>query len=145
MISNNLQFDFVCTGVGLLGAITCHLFGGMDVSVMTLIILMILDYITGVLVAAIWKKSNKSDGGGLSSKAGWKGLCRKFTAFIFVIVAFRLDLILGTSYVRNTVIIGFIFNELVSLTENAGLMGVPLPKRLLDTIDLLKKKNDTTT
>ena len=60
--------------------------------------------------------------------------------YLFVVVGYRIDLMLGTDYIRNAVIIGFIVNELISLTENAGLMGVPLPSIILKSIDLLKNK-----
>ena len=72
---------------------------------------------------------------------GWKGLCRKGMILLIVLVAYRLDLILGVNYIRDTVIIGFIANETISITENAGLMGVPLPKAIQRAIDIL---NDET-
>ena len=59
---------------------------------------------------------------------------------LFVLIAYRLDLAIGTNYIRDAVIIGFIANELISITENAGLMGIPLPGVLTKAIDVLKKK-----
>lgn len=62
---------------------------------------------------------------------------------IFVLVAYRIDLILGLDYIRNAVIIAFITNELISLVENAGLMGVPLPAVITKAIDILQKKSES--
>lgn len=78
-----------------------------------------------------------------SNKAGWKGLCRKCMTLIFVLVAYRLDLVIGTNYIRDAVIIAFIANETISLVENAGLMGVPLPPVITKAIDILQKKTES--
>mgnify|MGYP002239472856 CR=1 FL=1 len=81
----------------------------------------------------------KTDTGSLESKAGWKGLCRKCMTLVFVLVAYRLDLVIGTNYIRDAVIIAFIANETISLVENAGLMGLPLPEVISKAIDILQK------
>ena len=104
---------------------------------------MALDYVSGLVTAGVFHKSNKSDTGSLESKAGWKGLCRKCMTLVFVLVAYRLDLIIGTNYIKNAVIIAFIANELISLVENAGLMGVPLPAVITKAIDILQKKSES--
>lgn len=104
---------------------------------------MALDYVTGLIVAGVFHNSTKTDTGTLESKAGWKGLCRKCMTLIFVLVAYRIDLILGLDYIRNAVIIAFITNELISLVENAGLMGVPLPAVITKAIDILQKKSES--
>ena len=62
----------------------------------------------------------------LESRAGWKGLCRKGMTLLFVLIAVRLDLLMGTNYLRDAVCIAFIANEALSILENAGLMGMPL-------------------
>ena len=85
----------------------------------------------------------KTDTGSLESKAGWKGLCRKCMTLIFVLVAYRLDLVIGTNYIRDAVIIAFIANETISLVENAGLMGLPLPAVITKAIDILQKKTES--
>ena len=77
----------------------------------TLIIFMAIDYITGLMVAGIFQKSNKSENGGLQSKAGFKGLCRKGVMLLIVLVACRLDLTLGSDFVRNAVVWAFVANE----------------------------------
>jgi len=76
----------------------------------------------------------------LESKAGWKGLCKKGMTLLFVLIAYRLDIAIGTSYIRDAVIIGFMANELISIVENAGLMGLPLPAIINKAIDVLQSK-----
>lgn len=132
----------ICTVLGVIGSAIASLFGGWDAGLATLIIFMAVDYFSGLAVAGIFKKSPKSITGSLESRAGWKGLCRKGMTLLFVLIAYRLDLVLGLSYIRNAVIIGFIANELISLVENAGLMGVPLPEVIIKAIDILQKKNE---
>lgn len=61
----------------------------------------------------------------------------------FVLVAYRLDLVIGTTYIRDAVIIAFIANETISLVENAGLMGLPLPAVITKAIDILQKKTES--
>ena len=108
----------------------------------TLLIFMVIDYITGMVVAGVFHKSGKSENGALESRAGWKGLCKKGMTLLFVLIAHRLDLSIGVSYMRDAVIIGFMANELISITENAGLMGVPLPAVITKAIDILKGKSE---
>lgn len=131
--------SFICTITGAVGSFICYLFGGWDTAMATLLIFMILDYITGLMVAGIFKKSTKTRNGALDSKAGFKGLCKKCMVFIFVIIGYQLDYVTGLDYIRNMVIIAFITNELISIIENAGLMGVPVPKVITNAIEVLKK------
>lgn len=85
-------------------------------------------------------KSQKSADGALESRAGWKGLCRKGTTLLVVLVACRLDLVTGSTFIRDAAIIAFIANETLSIIENAGLMGVPIPAIVVKAIDILKQK-----
>ena len=113
---------------GMLGSIIAQILGGWDSALQTLLIFMAIDYITGLIVAGVFKKSNKSDSGALQSNAGWKGLCKKGVTLLIVLIGVRLDLMLGLgNFIRNAVVIGFCLNELVSIVENTGLMGVPFP------------------
>lgn len=132
----------ICTGIGVVGSFIASLFGGWDAALVTLIIFMCIDYVSGLIVAGVFHKSQKSETGALESKAGWKGLCRKCMTLLFVLIAYRLDLAIGVSYIRDAVIIGFMANELISIVENAGLMGVPLPAVIQNAIDILTKKSD---
>ena len=86
------------------------------------------------------RKSPKSENGRLESRAGWKGLCRKGMTLLFVLIAVRLDLLMGTNYLRDAVCIAFIANEALSILENAGLMGMPIPEVLRQAIDILNGK-----
>ena len=103
---------------------------------------MAIDYITGLLVAGVFHKSGKSETGCLESRAGFKGLCRKGLILLVVLVAFRLDLLMGTVFLRDASIIAFVCNEALSIIENAGLMGIPVPERITDAIEVLNKKGE---
>ena len=132
----------ICTIFGVIGSAVATIFGGWDSGIATLLIFMGLDYVSGLVVAGVFHKSNKTETGALESKAGWKGLCKKIMTLVFVVVAHRLDLVIGVQYIRDAVIIAFIANELISLVENAGLMGVPLPSIITKAIDILQKKTE---
>lgn len=132
----------ICTAVGLTGSLVASFFGGWDAALTTLLLFMVIDFISGLVVAGVFHNSTKSETGTLQSFAGWKGLCRKCMTLLFVLIAYRLDLAIGVNYIRDTVIIGFIANELISIIENAGLMGLPLPEVITQAIDILKKKDN---
>lgn len=131
--------EIICTIAGVVGSFIAGLFGGWDTSLVTLLLFMGIDYITGLAVAACGK-SPKSDTGRLSSKIGWRGIAKKCVSLLLVLVAVRLDITLGTSYIRDAVCIAFVANELLSITENAGLLGVPLPTVITKAIELLQSK-----
>ena len=133
----------ICTAVGIVGGFICSLFGGWDTALATLLMFMAIDYASGLVVAGVFHKSNKSDTGALESRAGWKGLCRKCMTLLFVLIAHRLDLALNINYIRDAVILGFMTNELISIVENAGLMGIPLPPVITKAIDVLTKKAES--
>ena len=132
----------ICASIGAAGSALASYFGGWDTSLATLIMFMAVDYITGLAVAGVFKKSKKSSSGSLESLAGWKGLCRKGAALLLVLVGTNLDLLMGTSYIRDAVCIAFIVNETISIVENAGLMGLPVPEVIKKAIDVLKNKEE---
>lgn len=132
----------LCTVIGFLAAAATAMFGDWDASLATLVIFMAVDYISGLIVAGVFHKSKKTDTGTLQSRAGWKGLCKKGMTLLFVLIAHRLDLAVGTTYIREGVIIGFMANELISIVENAGLMGLPLPEIITKAIDMLTEKGE---
>lgn len=134
--------DMICAGLGAVGGWISWLLGGWDSAVVTLLIFMSIDYISGLAVAGVFHASRKTDSGALESRAGWKGLCKKAMTLLFVLIAHRLDMVIGTTYIRDAVVIAFVANELISIVENAGLMGVPLPAAIEKSIDLLQKKVD---
>lgn len=134
--------NILCTITGLIGAVISNIFGGWNGAVATLLIFMGLDFITGLIAAAVFHVSPKSENGGLESRAGWKGLARKGVTLAVVLAAYRLDMLLNTSYIKDAVIIAFCVNELISVIENAGIIGVPIPGIILDAVDILRSKAD---
>lgn len=128
------------TLIGVAGSVLTSLLGGWDAALKTLVFFMAIDYITGLIVAGVFKASKKTENGALESWAGWKGLCRKGVTLLVVLVACRLDLIMGSNFIRDAVVIAFIVNETISITENAGLMGVPIPGVIIKAIEVLKTR-----
>lgn len=112
-----------------------YLVGGIDIALQCLIIMIILDYISGV-ASAIYNKK-------LNSQVGLKGILKKFMYLVIVCVSVILDRIIGnTGAIRTLVIYFFVANDGISILENIGKMGIPLPKKLIDTLEQLKKKGD---
>lgn len=138
-----MEKSFFLIGLGAIGSVISELFGGWTSAMTTLVIFMLIDYITGILVASVFKKSNKTEDGGLESKAGWKGLIRKFSTLLIVLISIRLDIIFNTTIISNCVVFTFLANELLSLLENVGLMGIPLPSVLTEVISVLNKKGES--
>lgn len=130
----------VVSVIGCIGGLITSLFGGWDAALATLVIFMGVDYVTGLIVAGVFHNSEKTPGGGLESRAGWKGLCRKDVTLLVVLVACRLDLVMGSNFIRDAVVIAFVANETISIVENAGLMGIPIPAAIMKAIDILKDK-----
>ena len=133
----------ICFGVGVVGSAIASLFGGWDAALVTLLIFMGIDYLTGLIVAGVFHQSPKSEGWGLESRAGWKGLCRKGVTLLIVLVGCRLDVVMGSNFIRDAVVIAFIANETLSIIENAGLMGLPIPAVITKAIEVLKKKAES--
>ena len=131
--------DEISTIAGLIGGFIATLLGGWDSALITLVIFMAIDFTTGLIAAALGK-SKHSWTGRLSSKAGWYGLAKKFCTLLIIVVAVRIDILIGTTYVRDATCIGFCVNELLSIVENTSLMGVPYPDAIKKAIDVLQKK-----
>lgn len=129
----------ICSAAGAVGSVIAGAFGGLDSAVVTLLIFMAIDYISGLVVAGVFHQSKKTESGALESRAGWKGLIKKGMTLLFIVIANRLDMQIGTTYIRDGVCIAFIANELLSIIENAGLMGIPIPAVITNAIDVLKK------
>jgi toxin secretion/phage lysis holin len=113
------------------------LFGDMNGVMIALIVLIILDYVTGVLAAVVEHK--------LSSEIGAKGIAKKVFMLLIVAVANIVDInVIGGDMhtLKSVAIVFYIANEAISLLENAGRLGVPLPKKVLDVLAQLKKEND---
>lgn len=127
---------------GLLGGGVASLFGGWNNGLQVLVPIMALDYLTGLMVAGIFKKSTKTESGKLKSLEGWKGLCRKGMTLAIVYLAYQLDIVADTDFIRTATIIAYITIESLSIMENAGQMGVPIPSALRKGIDILKDKEE---
>lgn len=121
------------TGTVLTGVL--YLLGGWDIALQTLLIVMALDYITGVCKAIYNKK--------LNSTISFKGIVKKIGYIIMVAVAVELDTITGgTGAIRTLVIYFFVANEGISIVENWGSMGLPLPQKIIDVLEQLKSENN---
>ncbi|MBR3973210.1 MAG: phage holin family protein [Oscillospiraceae bacterium] len=132
--------QYICTALGMLGAAISWAFGGWDAAMAALVICISVDYISGSIVALVFHKSTKSETGAYNSAYGLKGLCKKGLMLMFVLVAVQIDRLLGSEYVRDAVCIGFCSNEVLSITENLGLAGVPMPQAITRALEQLQKK-----
>ena len=132
--------ETACTILGLIGSALCWAFGGWDSALAALIVCMAVDYISGSLVALVFHKSNKTETGDYNSAYGLKGLCKKCLMLLFVLVAVQIDKVLGTDYARDAVCIGFCANEVLSIIENLGLAGIPMPQAITKALEQLQKK-----
>lgn len=128
-IINWIKIVFAAIG-GYLGLFL----GGWDGFLYALLVFMIIDYVTGVMVAIIQKK--------LSSEIGFVGICKKVLIFLLVAVGYIIDSkIIGQGGVIRTAIIFFyISNEGISIVENAGLIGLPIPQKLKDVLEQIKEE-----
>ena len=129
----------VCGFAGAAGSFLASAFGGWGSDLTTLVLFMAVDFFTGLIAAALCR-SEKTESGGLSSAVGFKGIAKKIMILLLVLVAHRVDLTLGIDYIKTAAVIAFIVNETLSIIENAGLIGVPMPAVLLRAVDLLKGK-----
>lgn len=132
----------VLAALAAVGSWIANSLGGWDASMQVLVALMVADYLTGVLVAAVWHKSSKSSSGTLNSVAGFKGILKKCMILMLVWIGVLLDNATGANYIRMAVILFFIGNEGISLLENLGLMGVPFPAFLRRALEALRDQGD---
>lgn len=132
----------VLAALAAAGAFISNALGGWDALLKVLVALMVADYLTGLTVAGIFKKSRHTQSGALSSAVGFVGLVKKCAALLLVFIAVELDAAIGQNYVRSCVIIFFIGNEGLSLLENVGLMGVQYPQFLQKMLETLRDKGD---
>jgi len=133
MLNEMTSIKSFCVTVGTCGV---ALLGGWDTILQALVALMVLDYITGVSAAF---SENR-----LNSKIGLRGIIRKVTMLLVVVMAGFLDLGLGLQdpLLRTVVIMFFIANEGLSMLENAASIGVPIPRRLVEALEALKDKGE---
>lgn len=134
--------NIICGIIGIIGGFIANAFGGWSAALTTLLIFMGVDYLSGLILAGVFHASPKSEDGTLESYAGWKGLVRKGMTLLIVLIGARLDLLIGVNYIRDAMVIAFCVNELLSIIENMGLMGVPMPEILTNAIEMLKSKSE---
>ena len=130
--------QMICTTLALAGSVLASAFGGWDTALMALVICMGVDYISGSIVALVFHNSRKSETGSYNSIYGLKGLCKKGLMLLFVVAAVQVDRILGADYVRDAVCIGCCTNEVLSIVENLGLAGVPMPQAVVKALEQLQ-------
>jgi toxin secretion/phage lysis holin len=136
----NLQYEDIWkASTAGAGAFFGYFVGGWDVLVQVLLVLVVVDYISGIIAAAVT--------GQLKSKVGFVGIAKKVMLFLMVAVAAQIDLVLQENgvnvndMIRNAVILFYIGNELLSLTENAGKIGLPIPDAVINAVEVLKGRN----
>ena len=126
---------FVNNAISVVLTTFVYLVGGIDIAMKSLLIVIVIDYITGVM-SAIYNKE-------LNSTIGLKGILKKFSYLIIVSLSVILDRIVGdTGAIRTLVIYFFVANDGISIVENIGKMGVPLPKKLTEVLEQLRNKGD---
>lgn len=125
-----------------IGSMLTYLFGGADTMFIVLCVFLAFDYISGIIVAGVFKNSTKTESGKLNSIVSFKGIVKKVYVVFLVGVANMLDTVLGTDFIRGGVIVSFIANESISIIENAGLMGIPIPKALQKAIEILNEREE---
>ena len=130
----------ICTVLGLVGSGVAWAFGGWDAALVALMVCMGVDYVSGTLVALVFHNSRKSESGSYNSAYGLKGLCKKGLMLLFVLTAVQVDRVMGSDYVRDAVCIGFCTNEILSIVENLGLAGIPMPQAVTKALEQLQQK-----
>lgn len=128
--------------VGVAGGAFSAAIGGMDVVAKALVICMCIDWVLGMVDSLIFKASPKTETGGYNSAIGFKGLVKKGIILIMIVVGNLMDNTLGTTFIRDGVAIAYLANELASIIENVGVMGIHVPAPLSTALDLLKKKGE---
>ena len=131
------------TASGILAGIVSALIGGWTLALETLAIIIVLDYATGLIVAGVFHASPKSAGGALESKAAFKGLLRKVGIIIIVIAFHQLDRLTGKTFFRDGACWAFFIEEFISVIENLGLMGLPMPSFVIKSVEWLRKKGES--
>lgn len=132
--------SIVSVVTGAIGSLLINLIGKPTNDLIILIVLMIIDLIVGFLISAIWQKSSKTDSGKLSSGVMFKGIIKKFFTLVIVVIAYQLDILLAMNVIRHIVIIAFIVEEVLSITENIAITGIKIPTIITKALDVLEKE-----
>ena len=122
--------------IAFAGSAGTYFFGGWSELISFFLIAIAIDYVTGMLASI-------KEGHGLSSSVGSWGLAKKGLMLLVVILAHRLDILMGTDVIMIGAIYFYLANELISVTENYGRLGLPLPNKIKDIIAIFKQKGGT--
>lgn len=139
IMKNTKIFTYIIT---FLSGIFYFLIGRIDIQFWIFIGVIVIDYVTGLIVAGVFHNSPKTKNGRIESNISIKGLIRKFLIFVVIIIANWVDILLKVNFIRDSVMVAFIINEILSILENVGLMGVPIPKAITNALEVLKGDND---
>jgi len=133
-----MEFKDIVKYVAAIGSsLVTYLFGGWSALIQILVAFVVIDYVTGVLAAGVRRE--------ISSSVGGRGIARKVLIFVLVACGHLVDMALGTAdVIRDAVIYFYIANELLSIIENAGEIGLPVPDILKNAIERLKGKEQDT-
>lgn len=125
--------------ISTLGTMLINIIGKPTDELMILLLLMVIDLITGTLVSAVWHKSSKTKSGKLSSRIMFKGIVKKILTLVIVVIAFQLDILLGINVIRYIVIITLIIEEILSIIETITLTGLKVPTIITKALDVLER------
>lgn len=134
--------EFLLTIAASISTVVASMFGGWDYGVQTLLFCMVIDYVTGMIVAGVFQNSAKTGDGGLNSQVGFAGLCKKVAGLFLVIIGVRLDGMVGGTYTRTAIIFFLVGNEGLSILENLGLMGVEYPEFIAKALSVLQDQGN---
>ena len=126
--------------ISTIGTMLINIIGNPTDDLIILLVLMTIDLIVGFLISAIWQKSTKTDSGKLSSSVMFKGIVKKFLTLVIVVIAYQLDILLTMNVIRHIVIIAFIVEEVLSITENIAITGIKIPTIITKALDVLEKE-----
>lgn len=136
-MEEKIKIIFCC-----IGSLVVNALGGWDIWLASLFTVIVLDIVTGI-IKAILMRSNKSSSGGLNSTSMFKGGVKKVIILILVALGEVIDNILPTeeAFIRTMIVSYYIANESLSILENIGACGIPLPKGLFKVLDALKNED----
>lgn len=125
--------------ISTLGTMLINIIGKPTDELMILLMLMIIDLITGTLVSAVWHKSSKTKSGKLSSRVMFKGVVKKVLTLVIVVIAYQLDILLNINMIRYIVIIMLIIEEILSIIETITITGLKVPTIITKALDILER------
>lgn len=133
--------NYICASLGAFGALVFGVLGGYTPTLQFLLGAMIADYVIGIIIAVL-KLSNKTETGGLNSAVGFRGLIKKCGILVMVWIGYQVDVTFNLNIARHMIILGFLANEVISVIENLGLLGVVKNDAVIKMIDILKKQTN---